>query len=69
MQSNCNWKKSFTIVEAKIWQDIPNELKKCSFPVFKRKLKTHLVSNYLNSTWPNTFANYCDYFKSNYWNL
>jgi len=43
-------KKSFAFVGAKIWQDVPYELKRCSFPVFKRKLKTHLLSNYLYST-------------------
>ena len=42
-------KKSFSYAGCKIWEDVPEELKHCSFNQFKKKLKLHLISKYFQS--------------------
>ena len=40
-------KKAFSYVGPKVWQEVPPEIKLCSFPSFKFKLKKYFVNKYV----------------------
>lgn len=39
-------KKSFDYTGPKVWQDVPHQFKSCSFHVFKKRMKKHMISKY-----------------------